>query len=142
MAKAQNKTVANKLSVSAFLNSIEDEKKRKDAKEVLKFFKELTGLKPAMWGTSIIGFGSYHYVYESGREGDMPITGFSPRKQNMTIYVMSGFDEYKDLLTQIGKHKTGRSCFYYKKNEDIDFKVLEKMVNKSISHVKKRYKVS
>jgi len=142
MAKAKNKTVENNLSVSAFLNSVEDDQKRKDAKALLKLFKEVTGLKPKMWGTSIVGFGSYHYVYESGREGDMPMTGFSPRKQNMTLYIMGGFTDYEALLSTIGKHKTGKSCFYFKKLEDIDQEVLTKMIKKSIVHVKKKYKPS
>ena len=142
MAKAKNKTVENNLSVSAFLNAVEDDQKRKDAKALLKLFKDVTGLEPKMWGTSIIGFGSYHYVYESGREGDMPITGFSPRKQNMTLYIMGGFSDYESLLAKIGKHKTGKSCFYFKKLDDIDQEVLTKMIKKSIIHVKKNYKES
>jgi len=140
MAKAKNKTVENNLSVSAFLNAVEPAEKRKDAKELLKIFKEITGLKPKMWGTSIVGFGSYHYVYESGREGDMPMTGFSPRKQNLTVYIMGGFDQYEDLLEKIGKHKHGKACLYFKKLEDIDQKVFKTMVKQSMAHVKKKYK--
>jgi len=97
--------------------------------------KQVTGDKPIMWGDSIIGFGTYKYKYASGRQGEWPVTGFSPRKQNLTIYIMSGFDEYDDLLTQLGKHSTGKSCLYIKKMEDIDQDVLRELISKSVEHM-------
>jgi len=116
---AELKTKRNDGSVVEFLNSVTDENKRQDSFEVLKMMEELTGEEPKMWGTSIIGFGSYHYKYASGREGDWFLVGFSPRKQNITLYIMSGFDQYNDLLGKLGKHSTGKSCLYIKKVEDV-----------------------
>ncbi|MEO0527445.1 MAG: DUF1801 domain-containing protein, partial [Bacteroidota bacterium] len=121
---AQNKTVPNALSVTDFLNTVENDEKRKDAYRLLKLMGEITGQPPVMWGNSIIGFGSYHYKYDTGREGDMLLTGFSPRKQNFALYVMAGFDRYPDLMTKLGKHKTGKSCLYIKKLEDVDIEIL------------------
>lgn len=138
---AELKTKKNNASVSAFLNAVEDDQKRKDAKALLKIFKEATGMKPKMWGTSIIGFGSYHYKSErSSQEGDWPLTGFSPRKANLTIYIMPGFKQYASLLKKIGKHKiSGGSCLYVKKLEDIDTTVLKRLIKDSIKEMKKRY---
>jgi len=132
---AELKTKRNDGSVVEFLNSVTDENKRQDSFEVLKMMEELTGEEPKMWGTSIIGFGSYHYKYASGREGDWFLVGFSPRKQNITLYIMSGFDQYNDLLGKLGKHSTGKSCLYIKKVEDVDFQVLRELVEKSVEHV-------
>lgn len=92
-----------------------------------------------MWGPSIVGFGSYHYKYESGREGDWPKTGFSPRKQNLTLYIMDGFDKYDELMAKLGKHKTGKSCLYVKRLSDIDTGVLTKLVKASVAHFDKKY---
>jgi hypothetical protein len=131
------KTQKNDASVTAFLNSIEDEKKRQDSFTILELMKDVTGSDPVMWGTSIIGFGHYHYKYASGRENDWMLTGFSPRKQNITLYIMSGFDQYDDLLGKLGKHSTGKSCLYIKKLEHIDLDVLRELVKHSVEHMAK-----
>ena len=132
---AEAKTRPNDQSVEGFLNKVPDEKKRQDSFAILELMKQVTGDKPIMWGDSIIGFGTYKYKYASGRQGEWPVTGFSPRKQNLTIYIMSGFDEYDDLLTQLGKHSTGKSCLYIKKMEDIDQDVLRELISKSVEHM-------
>lgn len=129
---ADLKTQRTKASVSAFLNAIEDPKKRKDAKTVHKLMKEITGKKPAMWGPSIVGYGSYTYKYESGREGEWMLTGFSPRKQALTLYIMSGFKGSEPLLEKLGTYKTGKACLYIKKLEDVDLDVLERLIRKSV----------
>ena len=107
------KTKPNKQSVSEFINSIEDPVKKQDSKSLLKLMKEITGSKPVMWGSSIIGFGSYHYKYASGREGDWFVAGFSPRKQSLTLYIMGGIKD-PELFEKLGKHKTGKGCLYFK----------------------------
>jgi hypothetical protein len=123
MAKSTDvKTKVNDASVTDFLNSVTDEQKRKDSLEILKIMKQITKEEPKMWGASIVGFGSYHYKGASGREGDWMLTGFSPRKQNLTLYLMHGFDEQKDLLKKLGKHKTSMGCLYIKKLDDVDKK--------------------
>lgn len=129
------KTQKNDTSVEAFLNRIEDEKKRNDSFAILELMKEATGTEPAMWGSTIIGFGKYHYKYASGREGDWLLTGFSPRKQNITLYIMSGFDPYDDLLGKLGKHSTGKSCLYIKRLSDVNPDVLRELVKQSVEHV-------
>ena len=134
---AELKTKRNKGDVEAFLNSVPDEKKRQDSFMVMELMKQVTGKEPEMWGDSIVGFGSYHYKYASGREGDWFITGFSPRKQNLTLYIMSGFDEYDQLLNKLGKHSTGKSCLYIKKIEDVDVSVLKELVKRSAEHMEK-----
>ena len=134
---AELKTKRNKGNVEAFLNSVPDEKKRQDSFMVMELMKQVTGKEPEMWGDSIVGFGSYHYKYASGREGDWFITGFSPRKQNLTLYIMSGFDEYDQLLNKLGKHSTGKSCLYIKKIEDVDVGVLKELVKKSVEHMER-----
>ena len=134
---AELKTKRNKGDVEAFLNSVQDEKKRHDSFTILELMKKTTGKQPEMWGDSIIGFGSYHYKYASGREGDWFVTGFSPRKQNLTLYIMSGFDEYEQLLSKLGKHSTGKSCLYIKKIEDVDMDVLKELVKQSVEHMEK-----
>lgn len=136
---AQNKTVPNALSVTDFLNTVENDEKRKDAYRLLKLMGEITGQPPVMWGNSIIGFGSYHYKYDTGREGDMLLTGFSPRKQNFALYVMAGFDRYPDLMTKLGKHKTGKSCLYIKKLEDVDIEILTQLITASYTHHNTKY---
>ncbi|NND12426.1 MAG: DUF1801 domain-containing protein [Acidimicrobiia bacterium] len=128
---AELKTKRNELSVDAFIDSISDERKRSDSRELVELMSRVTKTEPAMWGDSIIGFGSYDYKYESGREGTWFRVGFSPRKQNLTLYLMDGFEKYDDLLSQLGKHTTGKSCLYVKKLEDVDLKVLTKMVRES-----------
>ena len=101
--------------------------------------KQITKENPIMWGPSIVGFGSYHYKYESGREGDMCITGFSPRKQSLTIYIMPGFDGYDKLMKKLGKYKTGKSCLYINKLEDVDLKVLKELISEDVKNMKKKY---
>lgn len=136
------KTLVTKVKPEAFIKTIADETKRKDSLALLKFFKEVTGEKAQMWGAAIIGFGSYHYKSErSTQEGDWPLTGFSPRKQNLTLYIMPGFSEYTGLLKDLGKHKiSGGSCIYINKLSDIDLKVLAKIIKKSVVMMKKKYK--
>lgn len=132
---AELKTKRNKGDVQAFLNSVPDEKKRQDSFAILELMRQVTGKEPEMWGDSIVGFGSYHYKYKSGREGDWFLTGFSPRKQNITLYIMAGFDEYDKLLNKLGKHTTGKSCLYVKKIEDVDADVLKELVRQSVEHM-------
>jgi hypothetical protein len=112
---AENKTKQNEQSVEEFLTRIPDEKKRQDSFAILDLMKKVTGMEPKMWGDAIIGFGSYHYKYASGREGDSPLAGFSPRKQNLTFYIDAGFDQYDALLNELGKYTTGKYCLYIKK---------------------------
>lgn len=133
---AELKTKVNKASVDKFLHSIKEEKKRADSFTVLELMKQLTKAEPRMWGSSIVGFGSYHYKYASGREGDWFLTGFSPRKQNLTLYVMPGFDQYDSLLSKLGKFKTGKACLYINKLEDVDLPTLRALVTQSVNHMK------
>ena len=134
---AENKTIPTKKDVVEFLNGVPDEKKRKDSFALLELMKEVTGQEPVMWGDAIVGFGTCHYHYASGREGDMPLAGFSPRKQNLTVYIMSGFDEYEPLLQNLGKHSTGKSCLYFKRVDEIDLPTLKELVRLSVEHVQK-----
>lgn len=122
-------------SVEGFLNSVEDDRKREDAFALLRLMREATGEEAVMWGDSIVGFGSYHYRYASGREGDWFLAGFSPRKRNLTLYIMAGFDEYDDLLERLGKFKTGKSCLYLNRLSDVDDQVLRELVRRSAEHV-------
>ena len=131
---AELKTQRTQASVARFLASIEDEKKRNDSRTVLKMMQEITGDKPKMWGTAIIGFGSYHYTYASGREGDWFLAGFSPRKQALTLYIMSGFSQYDALFKKLGKFKTGKACLYIKKLEDVHVPTLEELIRRSVKH--------
>ncbi|MAT56373.1 MAG: hypothetical protein CMF23_00215 [Ignavibacteriae bacterium] len=140
MAKAELKTKENKGNVDKFLNSVENEQKRNDSFLLLELMKKITKEEPKMWGNSIIGFGNYHYKYESGREGDWFLCGFSPRKQNLSIYLMCNFDGLEDLLTDLGKYKKSVGCLYIKKLEDINIKVLEKMIKRAIQILKNKYK--
>jgi len=136
---AELKTKVNNASVGKFIKSIKDERIREDCYKILDIMKKATKAGPKMWGTSIIGFGSYHYKYASGREGDWMLTGFSPRKQNLTLYIMPGFAEYDGLLKKLGKHTIGKSCLYIKKLEDVDQKVLKELVTKSVKKMKKSH---
>ncbi len=135
---AELKTQRNNQSVDAFLDGIDDERKRHDSREILALMQRVTGEKPVMWGDSIIGFGSYRYKYASGRQAEWFLTGFSPRKQNLTLYIMSGFEDYEKLLDKLGKYKTGKSCLYINKMDDVDQGVLEKLVQASVVHMKER----
>lgn len=129
---AELKTKPTKDSVQGFLKRIPDEQRRKDCQVVLDLMEEVTGAKAEMWGPSIVGFGRYRYKYESGREGEWMVTGFSPRKNDLTLYIMRGFEQAPDLMKRLGKHKTGKSCLYIKKLEDVDLKVLKQLVSKSV----------
>ena len=135
---AELKTKPNQASVKAFLDSIADDRKRKDSKVVLKMMKDATGASPRMWGPSIVGFGSYHYKSASGREGDWFLTGFSPRKQALTLYIMGGFQKHEPLMRKLGKHKcSGGSCVYVRKLADLDQGVLKQLIRSSVRHMKK-----
>ncbi len=136
MAKNDLKTKVNDASVERFLNTVKDERVRNDCYEILKIMQQATKEEPKMWGTSIVGFGSYHYKGKSGREGDWMLTGFSPRKQNLTLYLMGGFEESKELLKKLGKHKTSVGCLYIKKLDDVDKKVLKELVVASVKRMK------
>jgi hypothetical protein len=138
---AENKTTANDQSVEQFLSTIADEQKREDSFTILELMKQVTGMEPKMWGSNIIGFGSYHYKYESGREGDAMLAGFSPRKENLTLYGMSGFEQVDELLSQLGKHTTGKSCLYIKRLDDIDLSTLKHMMEKSFKYFKQKHNV-
>ena len=130
---AENKTKPTKISVTGFIDALPDESKRTDAKALVKLMQKATGQKPEMWGPSIIGFGSYHYRYDSGREGDMPLVGFSPRKAATVLYGLHQEGESTDLLEKLGKHTSGKGCLYVKKLADVDLRVLETLVAKSAS---------
>jgi hypothetical protein len=136
---SENKTKPTKLSVAAFIDAITDPSRRADAKALVKLMKRAAGEKPQMWGPSIIGFGSYHYRYDSGREGDMPLIGFSPRKPATVLYNTPGSSDSKVLLAKLGKHTTGKGCLYIKKLTDVDQKVLETMIVKSVAAMRARY---
>lgn len=133
------KTTPNSNDVEEFLKRVENEKRRTDSFAILQLMERVTGETPKMWGDSIVGFGSYHYKYASGREGDWFLAGFSPRKQNLTLYIMAGFDEYEDLLKDLGKHKTGKSCLYINKLDDVDPDVLKELIKASVTQMKKAY---
>ena len=134
---SENKTRPTDQKVVDFIHSVDHETRREDGLALLDMMQEITGEEAVMWGSSIVGFGSYHYKYESGREGDMPLVGFSPRKQNMTLYIMPGFDAYEDMLVELGKHKIGKSCLYVNKLADVDQGVLRKLIRHSYDHMKK-----
>ena len=136
---AENKTKPTDADVKAFIEAVDHEKKRADAWRMLEIMKDVTGMEPKMWGPSIIGFGSYHYKYESGREGDSLLTGFSPRKAKMSLYITSGFERYDDLMSRLGKFKTGKSCLYVNKLEDINEDVLRELIAVSVAHMKENY---
>jgi len=135
----QNKTQPTTLSVQAFLDACTDGTRRGDAEALAKLMQKITGQKPTMWGPSIIGFGSHHYTYESGREGDMPIVGFSPRKAANVLYGAIGFAGAETLLAKLGKHTTGKGCLYIKRLADVDMKVLETLVEKAVAATRTRH---
>jgi len=139
MAKNDLKTRVNKAPVTDFLNRVADEQKRNDCFEILEMMKKITKEEPKMWGASIVGFGSYHYQGKGGREGDWMLTGFSPRKQNLVLYLMSGFDSHADLLKKLGKFTTGVGCLYIKKLADVDKKILKELVQVSFKRMKQQY---
>lgn len=129
---AELKTRATNESVTDFLNKVTDKGRRDDCFSVLEIMKDVTGEEPKMWGPSIVGFGRYHYKYQSGRGGEWMITGFSPRKGDLTLYIMPGLDAFPDLMKRLGKFKTGKSCLYIKKLEDVDPGVLRQLVKQSV----------
>jgi len=139
MAKAKNKTTANEASVEVFLDSMKDDQKREDSYKILEMMKRLSGYEPKMWGGSIIGFGEYHYKYESGREGDMCRIGFSPRAQNLSLYFMPGYQDFSEYLSRLGKHKLGKSCLYIKRLSDVDETVLEEMIVRDLEMMEEKY---
>ena len=136
---AENKTKPNKASVAAFIKGIEDKQKRSDVKKVVAMMREATGSRARMWGTNIVGFGRYHYKYDSGREGDFMITGFSPRKQALTLYIIPGFTHFESLMSKLGKYKTGKSCLYIRRLSDVDEKVLRQLIVGSVKYMRKNY---
>lgn len=138
MAKNKNKTTENNNSVAGFLKTVKDENKRKDCAAIVDIIAKHTGLEPKMWGTAIIGFGTYHYKYESGREGDAPLAGLSPRANAITLY-LSNAKEKVELLKKLGKHKMEGGCIYIQKPEDIDKGILTRLVDNSIKHLKSLY---
>ncbi|MBN2174416.1 MAG: DUF1801 domain-containing protein [Bacteroidales bacterium] len=133
---AELKTKQNDGDVFSFLNGIEDDQKREDSLSVLKLMKKITGEEPKMWGSSIVGFGDYHYKYASGREGDWFFTGFSPRKQALTLYIMDYVGKHQNILENLGKFKHGKGCLYVKKLDDINLKVLEELIRESVKKLK------
>ena len=136
---AENKTKATEASVADYLAAIEDEGRRKDCEALAKLMTKVTKHKPKMWGTSIVGFGSYHYTYESGREGDMCLAGFSSRKGDISIYGLGDFPGHDKLISKLGKHKKGKGCLYVRRLGDVDAKVLEQIVVGSVAARKRRY---
>lgn len=136
---AELKTKKTDASVAAFLDSIEYVKKRLDCYAIVNLMRSVTGYEPKMWGESIVGFGSYHYKYASGHEGDSALVGFAPRKNNITIYIMPGFERYPELMSKLGKFKTGKSCLYIKSMNDVDPLVLRELVKESVQWMQAQY---
>jgi hypothetical protein len=136
---ADIKTKPTTVSVAEFIEAIPDQTQRADSKAIVKLMRSVTGEKPKMWGPSIIGFGSYHYTYDSGREGDMPIAGFSPRKAATVLYGLIGTTDAKALLAKLGKHTTGKGCLYIKKLTDVDQQVLEQLIVNSVAAKQSRH---
>ncbi|MGJ8537639.1 MAG: DUF1801 domain-containing protein [Parasphingopyxis sp.] len=136
---AENKTKPSAGDPGAFLDAVEPAWKRREARTICAMMARLSGKPPVLWGGSIIGFGRYHYKYESGREGDFPMTGFSPRKTALTLYVMGGFRQRPDLMERLGKYKAGKSCLYVKRLSDIDMNVLEELVAADIAYMRANY---
>jgi hypothetical protein len=142
VAKSEARTKLTDVSPDAFIAAIEDARRRKDAEVLLKWMTKITGLQPRMWGPSIIGFGRYAYTYDSGHSGEMCLTGFSPRKAKMVVYVLPGFADMSGKLARLGKHKTGKSCLYINALTDVDMTVLEDIVRAGLEHVRTTYRTS
>jgi hypothetical protein len=136
---AEIKTRPGKQSVAAFVNGIDDKQKRADAKKVAAMMRKATGARATMWGPAIVGYGQYHYQYASGREGDFILTGYSPRKQALTVYIIPGFKPFESLMKKLGKYKTGKSCLYLRRLSDVDEAVLERLISESVKHMRKNY---
>ncbi len=141
MPQANNKTQPHDADVDEYLAGIENAGRREDAYLLLEMMREITGEPARMWGPTMIGFGQYHYVYESGREGDSFLVGFAPRKANMVVYIMPGFSDYQGLLDKLGKYKTGSSCLYLGRLDKVDNKVLQTLITRSVKHMRKKYAV-
>ena len=136
---AELKTKQTQQSVEKFVDGIKNDKTRRDCRVLLKLMRDVTKAKPRMWGSSMVGFGSYHYKYASGREGDWFLTGFSPRKRNLTLYIMAGFDRYDGLMKKLGKYKAAKSCLYVKSLDDIHLSTLKSLIRESVRHLRKTY---
>lgn len=136
---AEAKTKVTQQSVEDFLSKVTEEQKREDSETLIRLMKKITGKPARMWGPGIIGFDKYHYKYESGHEGEICLAGFSPRKQNISLYVLAGFPGQDDLLKKLGRHKAGKGCLFVKKLDDIDLGVLESLIRRSVEYLKKKY---
>ena len=136
---AENKNQPVQKSVTTFLDSVENEKRRADAYCLFEIFNRLMPEPAILWGESLIGYGTYHYKYDSGREGDFFLTGFAPRKQNLSVYIIAGFEPFSELLGKLGKYKTGASCLYINKLEDINLEILEELIKQSVALMRKKY---
>ena len=136
---AENKTKKTGMSVTSFVKSIEPPQRRADAKKVAAMMRRATGKRARMWGSSIVGYGTYHYKYDSGREGDFMLTGYSPRKQALTVYIIPGFSKFAPLMKKLGKYKTGKVCLYIRRLSDVDENVLEKLIEGSVKAMRKKY---
>lgn len=134
---AENKTQPTGASVDEFIDAVDDDRRRRDARAVLELMRDVTGEEAVMWGDSIIGFGQYHYSYDSGREGDWFLAGFAPRTSKLVVYIMSGFPRHAELMEKLGKHRTGSSCLYINKLDDVDLDVLRELVRRSVAHMRK-----
>ena len=137
---AELKTKPTRASVTAFVNAIDDPAKRRDVKKIAAMMRRATGKRPKMWGSSMVGYGHYEYRYDSGHSGEYFVTGYAPRKQALTVYIMSGFSPFGPLMKKLGKYKTGKSCLYIKRLDDVDEGVLEELITRSVTEMRKRYK--
>ncbi len=137
-----NKTVETNASVADFINAVDDPIRRADCRKVAAMMRKATGKRAKMWGTSIVGFGRYHYRYASGREGEFMLTGFSPRKRDLTLYIMPGFSGYPTLMKKLGKYKTGKSCLYIRSLDDVDEAVLQQLIDASVGHMREKYETA
>ena len=135
---AENKTKPTTVSVAKFIKAVPDDVKRRDSEALIVIMREISKEEPVMWGPSIVGFGSYHYKYASGHEGDCCKIGFSPRKSDLTIYIMAGFDKYSELMKTLGKHKSGKACLYIKRLDDVHLPTLKKLIRESFKYVSKK----
>lgn len=136
---AEIKTRPSKQSAMAFITSIDDKQKRADVKKVAAMMRKATGARATMWGSAIVGYGRYHYKYASGREGEFMLTGYSPRKQALSVYIIPGFKPFESLMKNLGKYKTGKSCLYLRRLSDVDEAVLERLISESVKHMRKKY---
>jgi hypothetical protein len=137
---AELKTKETKASVTEFLNGVKDRQKRADVKAIAKMMRDATGKRARMWGSSIVGYDHYDYQYASGRSGTFMMTGFSPRAQNIAVYIMPGFSQYGALLKKLGKHSTGKSCLYIKRLSDVNEKVLAQLIERSVKDMRRKYR--